>query len=548
MADSSQSTFRFNCPECFVGLKASAGKVGARLACPSCQANIVVPEAPEVSKPSGAVENHEVYDVRPDDAVPDDREYLTVLCRLCHTRMYATEEEIGRKMTCPDCGTKATVARSVEFAAEKEKLEPVEFDGSTEYAVHEGDWRPPADDREANRAQILVICPLCRTRMHAEESQVGLTIVCPDCQTETLVPAVPDRQPEPEPEDVGEYGVGKPSEVFYPKFAQMLDEPLEEPDTPPGEEPRRLGPPRANPKPRESRPARNQKAPKPPAGPADGDRTGPAEEKTIRVPGKAPTFGRMFTFLAYPTVWPRWLILGIAAAVVAFIPLFVVDLAGGPGATVTNRFLLIAVEMAQVVAMLLGVFWAGMALPACLIILEETAAGTDAIEEWPDFGSLLCLENALAASSLAYCAAIGYVIGQFSRTIGTPDWLGIPLGVFFLFPIVLLSMLERSSLINLFSLEIAGSLLLKWWAWLLFYLQSILLLAALLLVVVPCLWVLGAWAALIAGPWFAAIAMMYFRLMGRLAWHLSGERVPEEPIEPPDLSKLIERGEAEEIC
>jgi len=542
VVDSRQSTFRFTCPECFVGLKASAGKVGARLACPSCQANIVVPEAPEIPRPPGAVEEHEVYDVRPDDAVPDDGAYLTVLCPLCHTRMYASEDEIGQEMTCPDCGAKATVARSVEFAAEKEKLEPVEFDGSTEYAVHEGDWRPPADDREANRAQIPVICPLCRTRMHAEESHVGLTIVCPDCQTETLVPAVPDRQPEPEPEDVGEYGVGKPSEVFYPKFAQMLDEPLEEPDTPPREEPR------PKPKPRESRPARTQKAPKPPAGPADGDRTGPAEEKTIRLPGKAPTFGRMFTFLAYPAVWPRWLILGIAAAVVAFVPLLAVDVAGGPGALVTNRFVLIAVEMVQAATLVLGVFWAAMALPACLVILEETAAGTDAVEEWPDFGSLLCPANAQAVVSLAYSAVIGHLIGQFPRTVGMPEWLGIPVGVFFFFPIVLLSLLERTSLVNPFSTKIAGSLVLNWSAWLLFYVQSISLLAALLLVVMPCSRVLGSWAALIIGPWFTAIVMIYFRLMGRLAWHVSGERVPEETIEPPDLSKLIERGEAEEIC
>ena len=531
-----------------MGLKASVGKAGARLICPSCQANIVVPEAPKVSTPPGAAEKHEVYEVRPDDAARDDRAYVTVLCPLCHTRMYATEDEIGQKMTCPDCGTNTTVARVVEFTSQEEEMQPVEFDGSTEYGVHDGDYRPPADYREANRAQIPVVCPLCHTRMHAEESQIGLTVVCPDCQTETLVPAAPDRQPEPEPQDVGEYDVGKPSEVFYPKYAQMLDKPLDEPETPCGEEARRPSPPRTKPKPRESRPARTAKAPKPPAGRADGDKAGPSEGKAIRLSGKSPTFGSMFTFLAYPTVWPHWLMLGMAATVVAFVPLFAVDLAGGPGGTVTSRFTLIAIEVAQAVAMLLGVLWAGMALPACLIILEETAAGTDAIEEWPDFGSLFCLANIQAVSSLAYSAVIGHLIGQFPRTIGAPSWLGIPVGVFFLFPIILLSLLERSSLVNLFSPKIAGSLVLNWWAWLLFYVQSILLLAALLLVVMPCSRVLGSWAALIVGPWFTAIWMMYFRLMGRLAWHVSGERVPEEPIEAPDLSRLIERGEAEEIC
>ena len=547
MADSRQSAFRFACPECFVGLKASVGKVGARLACPSCQANIVVPEAPEVSKPSGADEEHEIYDVRPDDAAPDDRTYVTVLCPLCHTRMYAAEEEIGQKMTCPDCGTHTTVARPVEFSAQKEELEPVEFDGSTEYAVHDEDWRTPADYREANRSQIPVVCPLCHTRMHAEESQVGLTIVCPDCQTETLIPAAPDREPEPEPQDVGEYDVGKPSEVFYPKYAQMLDKPLDQPDTPPGEKPRRSSPPGTKPKPRKSRPARPRKEPKPPAGPITEPDKSASEEKTIRRQGTPPTFWHMIAFLGYPTVWRRWLTLGMGATVVAFVPLFAVDLAGGPSGRV-GVFVLLAVQSAQAIALVLGVLWAGIALPTCLIIIEETAAGTDAIEEWPDLGSLLCLENALAFSSLTYSVVIGFLLGQLPRIVGTPDWLGIPLGVFFLFPIVLLSLLERSSPLNLFSPKIAGSLVLNCGAWLLFYVQSILLLAALLAVVMPCSRFLGTWAAVVIGPWFTAILMVYFRLLGRLAWHVSGERVPEEPIEPPDVSKLIQQGEAEEVC
>ena len=120
--------------------------------------------------------------------------------------------------------------------------------------------------------------------------------------------------------------------------------------------------------------------------------------------------------------------------------------------------------------------------------------------------------------------------------------------MFFLFPFVLLTLLERSSLFNLFSPKIAGSLFVNLWAWLLFYVQSVLLLAALLLVAMPSSRVLGTLSAVVIGPWFTAILMVYFRLVGRLAWQVSGERVPEEPIETPDLSRLIERGEAEEIC
>ena len=513
-----------------MGLEALVGGAGARLTCPSCQANIVVPEAPEVSKPPGPDEKQEIYEVQPEDAASDDRAYVAVLCSLCHTRMYATEDEIGRKMTCPDCGTETTVIRPVEFSPQEEELKPVEFDASTEYAVHQGEWLP-ADEREAQRSQVPVVCPLCHTRMHAEESQVGSTIVCPDCQTELLIPAVPDLPPEPELQDAGEYGVGQPSEVFYPKYAMMADKPLDEPGT---------------------LPARTPNAPQLPTG-WDGETAAGLSGETVkeeieRRPGKPPTFWQMFTFMGHSAAWTRWLTLGLGAAVVAFVPLFAVDLAGGSGEAVTSEFAVIAIQLVQIASLILAVFWAGMALPACLIILEETAAGTDAIEDWPAFGSFLCVENAVALSGLAYSAVIGHLIGQLPRALGAPDWLGIPLGVFFLFPIVLLSLLERDSLLNFFSPQIAGSLVSHWFTWLLFYVQSILLLAALLLVVVPASRVFGTPAALVAGPWFTAILMVYFRLMGRLAWHVSGELVPEEPIEPPDLSKLIERGEAEEIC
>jgi DNA-directed RNA polymerase subunit M/transcription elongation factor TFIIS len=528
-----------------VGLSASVEKVGARLRCPSCHANIVVPEAPKVSNPPGAVEKHEVYDVRPDDAGPDDRAYVTVLCPLCHTRMYATEDEMGQKMTCPDCGTDTTVARPVEFSAQKEEQAPVEFEGSTEYAVHEGDYRPPADYREANRLQIPVVCPLCHTRMHAEESQVGSTIVCPDCGTETLVPAAPDRQPEPEPRDVGEYDVGKPAEVFYPKFAQMLDKPLDEPDTPPGEERRRPTPPGAKPKPRKSRPAGSSRNPKPSAGRTDGSGANPSAEDIIRRPRKPPTFGRMFTFLADSEAGILWLMLSMMAAILVFASFESIEAllseAQGPLAT----FPMIIVCAVCAIA---AVLWFGAASMIGMTILEETAAGTDKIEEWPNITVVVSAEGVAIGFGFGVSGSVGYLLGQIPRVVGWPEWLGIPIGVFFLFPVVLLSLLERGSLVNLFSLTIGQSLLTKSRVWAAFYIQSALLWSAFFIIDFPCALLLGAWSAVVIGPWFTAIWMIYFRLLGRLAWHISGERVPKETIEPPDLSKLIERGEAEEIC
>ena len=203
--------------------------------------------------------------------------------------------------------------------------------------------------------------------------------------------------------------------------------------------------------------------------------------------------------------------------------------------------------MCTLSAILAGM-WFGAASIVGMTILQETAAGTDEIEDYPNIVSVVSAEGVTVAFGLGVCATVGYLLGQIPRVVGWPDWLGMPIGVFFLFPVVLLSLMERGSLINVFSFTIWQGLLTRPWVWAAFYIQSAILGLALLIVGVPCALLLGIWSAIVIGPWFTAILMVYFRLMGRLAWHVSGERVPEEPIEPPDLSKLIERGEAEEIC
>jgi DNA-directed RNA polymerase subunit M/transcription elongation factor TFIIS len=547
VADSRRSTFQFSCPECFVGLKASVAKVGSRLACPSCQAYIVVPEAPKDPSPTGADRKQEGYDVRPDDGSADEQTYVTVLCPLCHTRMYAPETAIGRKLTCPDCGTKATVARIVEFESQEEEMEPVEFDGATEYGVRPDDYRPPADYREANRQQIPVVCPRCQTRMHAEEDQVGSLIVCPDCQTETLVPEAPEREPELEQPDVGEYAVGKPSEVYYPKFAQILDNPVDEPDTPADDERRSPRTPKKA-KTSQSRPTGSPRNTKPTHGRHDAAETDSSEEKIRRRSGKAPAFGRMFTFLADSETRILWLVLAITAAIMIFLASWSIEATFQQKQGPMASFAVIRAVLVCCVCGVSAVIWLGAASIVGMTILQETAAGIDEIEEWPNIMGVMRAEGVAIGFALGVSGSVGFLLGKIPQVAGWPDWMGAPIGVFFLLPIVLLSLLERGSLINLFSVTIWQGLLTKPSVWIVFYIQSAVLVLALVIVDFPSASLLGIWSAILIGPWFTAIWMVYFRLMGRLAWHVSGRRVPEEPIEPPDLSRLIERGEAEEIC
>ncbi len=61
-----------------------------------------------------------------------------------------------------------------------------------------------------------MVCPLCGLRMHAEPDKIGQRIVCPDCQTEVVVPE-PRREAKPELTKPLEYTIS--SEPLAPRPA-----------------------------------------------------------------------------------------------------------------------------------------------------------------------------------------------------------------------------------------------------------------------------------------------------------------------------------------
>jgi DNA-directed RNA polymerase subunit RPC12/RpoP len=55
----------------------------------------------------------EGYQVWHGDGLPPSalRQYIAVICRLCGTRMYGEEDQVGEPITCPDCGTETTLKK-----------------------------------------------------------------------------------------------------------------------------------------------------------------------------------------------------------------------------------------------------------------------------------------------------------------------------------------------------------------------------------------------------------------------------------------------------
>ncbi len=105
------------CPVCHARMHPEASQIGRQAICPDCGTATPVrrpPPEPPKKPPRSAAEIGEyplASEVRPDPrSVPAaKRDYVAVICSLCHTRMHATADQVGSKMICPDCGTATVV-------------------------------------------------------------------------------------------------------------------------------------------------------------------------------------------------------------------------------------------------------------------------------------------------------------------------------------------------------------------------------------------------------------------------------------------------------
>ena len=115
-------------------------------------------------------------------------------------------------------------------------------------------------------------------------------------------------------------------------------------------------------------------------------------------------------------------------------------------------------------------------------------------------------------------------LAWMSRQSGSPSDGGVPVGFFFLFPVVFLSLLENGALFDVVSLPTLRTFWVAPGGWGRFYLSTaILVLAAASIVVlaIPAggsghLW--GIAAIAVVSVMSSLVWLIYFRLLGRLAW------------------------------
>ena len=111
--------FPITCPTCHTRVYAEEDQVGQSLTCPDCHRSVIVPPAPmrDPTPPpviTDLLDDH--YKVCPGVDQPPagsvaHLKHFAVVCPLCHTRMSATEEQIGQTLTCPDCRRPVKVTR-----------------------------------------------------------------------------------------------------------------------------------------------------------------------------------------------------------------------------------------------------------------------------------------------------------------------------------------------------------------------------------------------------------------------------------------------------
>jgi len=218
-------------------------------------------------------------------------------------------------------------------------------------------------------------------------------------------------------------------------------------------------------------------------------------------------------------------------SVVAVVVLSCLNLAGG--ATYSGQFGPVASFLMGLIAATL----AGVGLIAMtgflMAILQESAAGNKVIIQWPELTFVDWVGGVFYfLVSLVVPVGVLHVLAWPVGGVFAHAWL-VPVGLWVLFPVVLLSTLEMQSPLAPVSPVVLRSLWKCRETWAVFYLETgfmglgLAVLTAGVIRLAP----YDVGFGLLAGAVVAA-AMLYFRLLGRLAWVCDDRFRQEEDEEP----------------
>ncbi len=486
----------FHCILCDTLLYGTLDQVGTKLTCPDCGRQTAVPPPPKKQAAAviGAAAGEDASEYGLEGA-GGGRGEIAVNCFLCHTRLLARADEVGKKIRCPDCGTE-TVVPPPPKQAPRAVLGVLAQTGAEAavFSVRPGQAQPRGE-RAGPRQQVIYIgvnCSVCGTRVQATDREVGGQVRCPDCDSPITVPPPPkDALPQQfDLDSAGEYGVSAPEHV----------EPL--------------------------RPALLRSASADPADDPDYAFLRDVDDPHLRwqLQDRSDELG----FLGHPEASRRWLTYSMSGAAVFLLPAFALMLLGMPVADETAAVTWFGGCVLLGGAVLVSLGWLALFSVNLLAIVEDTSAGNHVVENWPDGDWGASIGESFYA--LNACLASLIPIAILLQTCPPARALAVHLfavGFWLAFPVALLSMLETGSAMTPVSAGVWLSLARRPLAWLWFYFRS----AGLLLVAVAmylALWrhLVGPLALSLLAPVATTFAMVYFRWLGILG--VSVREVVEE--------------------
>ena len=494
------------CRVCGTAIDATLEQVGQEIACPDCGTlATVTPPPPPSPKPPPAPICEEIYELCEGVNQPDAshklvyQTYLRVVCPTCGSSILATLDQVGEEVVCPDCLHFATVPPPAE---PKKPPSPsgVEHRRDDEYTLAPGVDQPAP----LATAEINVRCPHCQTLLPATIDQVGTEIVCHDCGKTLLVPErnVPTSPLPPEHSLSDEFAVG--TAIVLPEYRHVKDYRTLDVDrgagrtqSSPTEDEGSVGQAQG------SSTTENRAASEPARDDTADGASGADREDDDSLPPK-PLAADLMRFLFQEGVWQRWL--ALSATVVPLALYWALAASVG-----------MALAAFAIVATL---FWVVPAAAIVLAVVDDTSAGADRVEHWPEaiVGDWL-LHVLLIFNSLGAAVFAGRILRGIVREYGGLD-IGLiyPLVTHLAFPILLLSMMETGSALNPYSPPVWRTVRSAWKEWAAFYIRSALVLGATWAAAVGVYGLGGLWGAAFVTPLLVAAAFLYARLLGRLGW------------------------------
>jgi hypothetical protein len=241
-----------------------------------------------------------------------------------------------------------------------------------------------------------------------------------------------------------------------------------------------------------------------------------AKDRHEAEPPAYPFLSGVFGFLLYSSTWPRWVGLTMGTALVYFLAAGAAASARSGGA---ELFISLLFAITAGSAALLLVFFEAVAV---LAIVQDTAAGADEIEGWPDFVFVDWAGQAFYfLNALAFSVAPGFLLATFMDSWGPIRWVLPAVSAAFLYPIVLLSQLDGMSPFSILTPGVLKGLFRSPKAWTAFYAVALLVILAAAAVYWLAVRIAG-WDGIVAAVAAAVVVttamMLVHRLIGRLAW------------------------------